>query len=85
MLYQLPDGRTIEISLSDYLELSDEELQSLVGYDIGKVINNPYYGSVINKLGGKNDSDEKMSSEKELPEVTSEEKLKDQDYSTDNE
>lgn len=52
MLYQLPDGRTIEISTYDYLELSDEELRSLVGYaHIGDYINNPLYGSPINKPG----------------------------------
>ena len=31
MIYQLPNGRTIEISLEQYLELTDVELQELVG------------------------------------------------------
>ncbi len=49
MLYQLPDGRTIEISLDDYLKLSDQELKDLVGLNYGMAINNPLYGSYITK------------------------------------
>ena len=51
MLYQLADGSTIEISLYDYLSCSDEELSNLVGYNYGKEINNPRYGSIITKPG----------------------------------
>lgn len=50
MLYQLPDGRTVQMSVYDYLELSDEELESLKGYShIGVVINNPMYGSATKR------------------------------------
>lgn len=52
MLYQLPDGRTIEISAYDLVTFTDEELASLIGYSyIGDYINNPFYGSAINKPG----------------------------------
>ena len=68
MLYQLPDGRTVEISVYDYLELSDEELKGLMGYqNIGVVITNPMYGSAIRKPD--------KSTEQEFPDT-----LDDADY-----
>jgi len=52
MLYQLPDGRTVEMSLEDYLSFTDLELHQLQGNTYyGDQINNPYYGSIINKPG----------------------------------
>ena len=47
MLYQLPNGRVIEMSLEQYLELDEQDLQELMGLgahyslDIG----NPFYRS----------------------------------------
>lgn len=49
MLYQLGDGRTIEISLHEYLTCSDEELNALKSTNYGLEINNPQYGSAITK------------------------------------
>jgi len=52
MLYQLPDGRTVEISAYDLTTFTDEELASLVGYaHVGDYITNPFYGSALNKPG----------------------------------
>ena len=47
MIYQLPNGRTIEISLEQYLELTDVELQELVGLgnQYTMEINDPFYKS----------------------------------------
>jgi len=84
MLYQLPDGRTIEISLHDYLDFSDEELKALIGTNYGEELNAPFYGSAITKPGRPDPEDELYSSE-EIPDVPSEEKLKDQDYTADEE
>lgn len=87
MLYQLPDGRTIEMSISDYLDFTDEELQSLIGYDFGLVINNPHYGSAMTnkKRRSKKDIEDVLPSEKEVNDVTPQEKIQDQDYSADDE
>ena len=63
MLYQLPDGRTIEMSLEDYLSFTDIELHQLQSNTYyGDHINNPYYGSIINKPGKveKNDVFDKL-------------------------
>lgn len=51
MLYQLQDGRTIEISLNEYLTLSDEEINNLKEYNFGIEINDPKFGSIITKPG----------------------------------
>lgn len=85
MLYQLPDGRTIEISLNDYLSLTDEELRELAAYDIGHQINNPYYGSAMNKPGRPEPEDDDAFNQIEIPDVPSEHKLLDQDYEPEDE
>ena len=47
MLYQLRSGRTIELSLEQYLDMSDEELNELegLGSHQSMEINNPFYNS----------------------------------------
>ena len=49
MLYQLPNGKVIEISTEQYLEMSDEELEYLIAYNYGEVMENPWFGSVLSK------------------------------------
>jgi len=49
MLYQLPNGKVIEISTEQYLEMSDEEFEYLVAYNYGELIEDPWFGSVISK------------------------------------
>lgn len=81
MLYQLPDGRTIEISVNDYLDFSDEELRHLAGSNYGDVLNNPSYGSAI-KSKQKIEPDDGIYADRDIPDVPNEEKLNDQDYAT---
>ena len=49
MLYQLPTGKVIEISTEQYLEMSDEELEYLIAYNYGEVMEDPWFGSVLSK------------------------------------
>lgn len=49
MLYQLPNGKTIEISIEDYLDMTDADIEKLMKADIGRSITNPWKKSVINK------------------------------------
>ena len=49
MLYQLPNGKVIEISTEQYLEMSDEELEYLIAYNYGDTLEDPWFGSVLNK------------------------------------
>ena len=82
MLYQLPDGRTVEISIYDYLNFSDEELRNLVGYNHGLEINNPKYGSIITKPG-RPEPESGNYRDQDIQEVPEEERFNDQDYTPD--
>jgi hypothetical protein len=63
MLYQLPNGKVIEISTEQYLEMTDEELEYLIAYNYGDVQENPWFGSVLLKQ-------EKEDDPVVLPEIT---------------
>lgn len=71
MLYNLPNGKTINLSLEEFLSLTDEEVQFLVAYDYGEHINNPRRGSVLGK-SSRDDEDEKEEIEDDEVEVISE-------------
>ena len=49
MLYQLPNGKVIEISTEQFVEMSDEELEYLIAYNYGDVVEDPWFGSVLLK------------------------------------
>ena len=49
MFYQLPNGRVIEMSTEQYLEMSDEELEYLIAYNYGEMQENPWFGSILTK------------------------------------
>ena len=82
MIYQLPDGRMIELSLEQYLSLNDVEMNELVGLSTAytQEYNNPFY-NLFSKDKTKQEvmkellNDEEF--EPELFEVDDEEKLKD--------
>lgn len=45
MLYQLPNGKTIYLTIEEFLSLTDQDLQYLVSLDLGEAILNPFKGS----------------------------------------
>lgn len=47
MNYQLPNGKTIYLTIEEYLSLTDEDIQYLVSLDLGESVLNPFKGSVI--------------------------------------
>ena len=49
MLYQLPNGRVVEMSTEQFVEMTDEELEYLIAYNYGDVIENPWQNSVLSK------------------------------------
>lgn len=49
MLYQLPNGKVIEISTEQYVEMSDEEFEYLIAYNYGDNLEDPWFGSVLSK------------------------------------
>jgi hypothetical protein len=48
MLYQLPNGKVIYLSVEQFLELTDLDIQYLMSIDYGDHIVNPFTDSAIN-------------------------------------
>jgi hypothetical protein len=51
MIYQLPNGRVIELSLEQYLDMDDVEIRELngLGKEFTSEVTNPFYKSTLNK------------------------------------
>ena len=47
MIYQLPTGKTIYLSLEEYLNLTHEDIQYLISTGIGSSPTDPFHGSSI--------------------------------------
>lgn len=49
MLYQLPNGKVIYLSVEQFLELTDQDIQYMMSIDFGDHIVNPFTDSAIIK------------------------------------
>lgn len=49
MLYQLPNGRTIEMSVEQYLDMTDDDFEYLIAHNFGDELEDPFFGSVLTK------------------------------------
>ncbi len=49
MLYQLPNGKTIYLTVEQFLDLTEQDIQDLVASGHGETPINPFFGSVIRK------------------------------------
>jgi len=78
MLYQLPNGRVIEISTEQYFEMSDEELEYLIAYNYGETLEDPWFGSVLSK-GTTSKVEDIHDNAIELTDIPISEKLSDPD------
>jgi hypothetical protein len=47
MLYSLPTGKVIELSVEQYLDMTDEELEYLISINYGDSLEDPFFGSVL--------------------------------------
>ena len=47
MQYQLPNGKVVHLSLEEYLDLTDEDVQYLMSLDYGEHILDPFTGSAV--------------------------------------
>lgn len=81
MLYQLPTGKTIEISTEQYLEMTDEDFEYLIAYNYGDSLENPWFGSVITKNPPPDIIIEEITPE--LTDMSQDEKLLDLDLDKD--
>lgn len=77
MLYQLTNGKVVELSVEDYLDMSDADLQNLVGYNHGEFTNNPWLHSALGKEQIVDEEEESLI--RELDDVSDLEKLLDLD------
>lgn len=75
MFYQLPNGKVIEMSVEQYIEMTDEELEYLIAYNYGDHLENPWIGSVLNKV----ESEEIDEQPSNLIDVTDHTKFKELD------
>lgn len=57
MFYQLPNGKVLEMSTEQYIEMSDEELEYLIAYNYGDIYENPWHGSILTKHDKIHDQD----------------------------
>lgn len=48
MIYQLPSGKIIELSLEQYLDMTDEDIEYFIAYNIGNEIENPFFNASLN-------------------------------------
>ena len=79
MLYQLPNGKVIEISTEQYIEMSDEELEYFIAYNYGEDLEDPWFGSILSKQETSLDDLNKTVVYIDITEIPNEEKLDDLD------
>ena len=53
MYYQLPNGKVITITIEEYLEITDLDIQYLMSIDYGEHIIDPFTGSAVEKTNQK--------------------------------
>ena len=49
MLYQLPNGKVVHLSIEQYLDLTDLDIQFLMSIDYGEHVLDPFTGSAVEK------------------------------------
>lgn len=85
MLIQLANGKCIELSVEQYLRLSDQDLKELESLNWGEEINDPFAISVLKYGPSKrnesyHEDDEDDEVEPDLNDISDEEKLSDSDF-----
>ena len=58
MIYQLPNGKCVNISVEEYLNLTHEDIQFLMAGDYGDHIVNPFKGSALDVKSRPNKDDD---------------------------
>lgn len=53
MYYQLPNGKVVKMSLEEFLELTDADIQFLMSIDYGDHIIDPFHGSAVEKTSNR--------------------------------
>lgn len=86
MIYQLPNGKCIEMSAEQYLKMTDEDFQNLIGYNFGEEFNDPFIHSVLRHGPAKEDIEDELEEDypeedfEDLIDISPEEKFLDEDF-----
>jgi hypothetical protein len=67
MLYQLPNGRVIEMSTEQYFAMSDEELEYLIAYNYGDLLEDPWFGSMLSRQDNRPDITDTITDLTDIP------------------
>jgi len=49
MQYQLPNGKVVYLSIEEFLNLTDQDIQYLMAMNAGDYVHNPFQGSSISR------------------------------------
>ena len=60
MIYQLPNGKVIDISVEEFLDLTDLDIQFLMSINAGDYAPSPWYKSSVSKRGKNTDDEEEI-------------------------
>lgn len=86
MIYQLPNGKCIEMSIEQYLKMSDQELKNMVAYNYGEEFDDPFVYSVLRHGPAREEIEEELEDDfsedevEDLLDVSPEDKIFDEDY-----
>jgi hypothetical protein len=69
MLYQLPNGKVISITIDQYLELTDLDIQYLMSIDFGEHLVDPFFASAVETKQNKKYDFDYVSSDEELDNI----------------
>jgi len=69
LIYQLPNGKVIEISTEQFIDMTDEELEYLIAYNYGEVQENPWFGSILSKSAPPDEIIEVVGDLTEIPDI----------------
>lgn len=47
MYYQLPNGKVVSMTIEEYLNLTDEDIQYLMSIDYGEYVTDPFKNSAV--------------------------------------
>jgi hypothetical protein len=79
MLYQLPNGKVVQLTVDEYLSLTEKDIQYLLSVNAGDYMTNPWSGSVIHIKEEQIIDDEEEIEESEQPECYFDDYFPDED------
>lgn len=70
MKYQLPSGKVVHLTVEQYLDMTDADIDYIVRMNAGEYISSPFHGSVIKntKKSEKEEIDKEIDYEPDLDE-----------------